>query len=124
MILLIGKNCKHNLLKYMKFCVVLVTAPKMSEARRLARMLLKAKLCACVNIVKSIDSFFWWENKIDNSKEALLLIKTKRSLFKKLIRFVQNAHSYTVPEIIALPVLGGSKEYLDWLEESCKAEGR
>lgn len=114
----------------MSYCVVLITAPCGSrtrtagkEALSLARMLLKKKLCACVNIVKEVDSFFWWKGKIDTAKESLLVAKTRRDLLKDLIKEVKAAHSYEVCEVIALPIIAGSKEYLDWVGQSCQKRG-
>ena len=103
----------------MKYCVVLVTAPKGKEAKALTKLLLRRKLCACVNIIKGVDSFFWWESKIDRAAESLLIIKTKRSMLPRLIREVRAAHSYSVCEIIALPIVAGNKPYLDWIGSSC-----
>lgn len=98
--------------------VVFVSAGSKEEAEKIASGLLKEKLCACVNIVKGADSHFWWQGKLDKAKEALLIIKTKKSLFSRLIKKVKSLHSYEVPEIIALPVIAGHKPYLDWIDES------
>lgn len=103
----------------MRYCVVLITAPKGPEARRLAEILLNEKLAACVNIVPAVESFFWWEGKIDTAAEALLIVKTKRALLLRLMKAVKSAHSYTVCEIIALPIIAGNKAYLDWIDASC-----
>ncbi|OIO35988.1 MAG: hypothetical protein AUJ74_03950 [Candidatus Omnitrophica bacterium CG1_02_44_16] len=99
-------------------CVVFITAPKGKEAYLLSELLLKRRLCACVNIIKGVDSFFWWKGKIDSAKESLMVIKTKQSLLPKLIKKVKAAHSYDVCEVIALPIIAGSKEYMDWVK-SC-----
>lgn len=104
----------------MSYCVVFVTAPKGKESVFLTEMLLKARLCACVNIIKSVDSFFWWQSKIDRAQESLLIIKTKRSLLKSLIKAVEGKHSYQVCEIIALPIIAGNKAYLDWIKTECR----
>lgn len=104
----------------MGYCVVLVTVPQGNEANRLTKLLLRNKLCACVNVIKGVESFFWWKSKIDTARESLLVIKTKRSLLPRLIKAVKAAHSYANCEIIALPVIAGSKEYLDWIEASCR----
>lgn len=98
--------------------VVLVTAPKEPEARKIANYLVTKKLAACVNIMPKIESFFWWEGKIDKAKEFLLVIKTKKQLFNKLVKAVKSKHSYSVPEIIALPIIAGNKDYLEWISES------
>jgi periplasmic divalent cation tolerance protein len=104
----------------MSYCVVLITAPKGKEPPALAKMLLEKKLCACVNIIKGIDSFFWWQGKLDTAKESMLVVKTKRGILKQLIKAVKHAHSYEVCEIIALPIIGGNKDYLDWVSGSFK----
>lgn len=104
----------------MSYCVVLITAPRGRESLSLSRMLLTKKLCACVNIIKDVDSFFWWKGKIDAAGESLLVAKTRRDLLRSLIKAVKAAHSYEVCEVIALPIIAGSKEYLDWVGQSCR----
>lgn len=98
------------------YIVVFVTTPNKKEAETITKDLLEEKLCACINIVDKIKSFFWWEKKIDCADECLLILKTKRSLFTKLIKRVKSLHSYQTPEIIALPIIRGNKDYLDWLD--------
>ncbi len=102
------------------YIVVLVTASSKEEADKIARGLLEEKLAACVNIIEGLDSRFWWQGKIDQAKEALLIIKTRKSLFNKLAKKVKSLHSYTVPEIIALPIISGNKAYLDWINDCAK----
>ena len=100
--------------------VVFVTAKDQEEAKNIARELVNRKLVACANIVLGIQSIFWWEGKADESMEVLLILKTKKSLFKKVEAAVKALHSYKVPEIIALPIIGGSKDYLKWVNDSVK----
>ncbi|MDD4909572.1 MAG: divalent-cation tolerance protein CutA [Candidatus Omnitrophica bacterium] len=100
--------------------VVLVTASNKEEAQIIARKLLEDKLAACVNIIEGVNSFFWWEGKIDNAQEALMVIKSSKGKFKRLCAAVKSAHSYDTPEIIALPVVAGEKKYLDWLNGSIR----
>ncbi len=104
----------------MRYCVVLVTAPKGGEAKKLARLILKQKLAACVNIIKGVDSLFWWEGKVDAAKEDLMVVKTRRALLPALTKAVKKAHSYSVCEVVALPIIGGNKPYLDWVGASCR----
>ena len=98
--------------------VIFITASGKKEAHRIAKALLKNKLAACVNIVDKIESFFWWQNKLDKAKEALLLVKSKKKNFPRIAKLVKSLHSYDVPEIIALPICAGYKPYLNWIDES------
>jgi len=98
--------------------VILVTAGSAKEAQRIAANLIKNKLAACVNIISGMQSVFWWEGKADKAKESLLMIKSKRSLLPKIIKAVRAVHSYEVPEIIALPIVGGERKYLRWIDDS------
>ena len=100
------------------YIVILVTAKDKKEASRIAQGLLEAKLIACANIIGGVQSLFWWDGKIDSSKEVLLVLKTKKSLFKKVAAKVRSLHSYQTPEIIALPMVDGSKDYLNWISSS------
>ena len=103
-----------------KFIMVMVMCSSRSEARKMAGSLLTKKLVACANIVDGIESRFWWKGKIDRANETLLIVKTKKANFKKIEAEVKKMHSYEVPEIIAVPIAAGSKDYLDWIEDSTK----
>ena len=98
--------------------VTLVTAPNEDEAARIARALVESRLAACVNMVRDIRSVYCWKGNIEDDREVLMIIKTKRSLFEPLMAKVKDLHSYDVPEVIALPIIAGSEEYLGWLRES------
>ena len=100
--------------------VVLITANSEEEARKIAKLLIKEKKAACVNIVPRADSLFRWKGKIDSAHESLLLVKTRASLLSEIVSLVKQVHSNEVPEIIALPVVGGSEEYLKWLDKACQ----
>ena len=96
--------------------LVLVTAPDSDTAEQIAKTLLEKGLAACVNIFSGLRSIYRWEGKIQDDTEVLLMIKTRADLIKKhLIPIVQKLHPYQVPEIIALPVVGGGQSYLDWI---------
>jgi len=99
--------------------IVLITAGSEDEARKIARLLVKEKKAACVNIVPGVDSLFRWKGKINSARETLLLVKTRAPLLSEIIGLVKEAHSYEVPEIIALPITGGSEDYLQWLDSAC-----
>ena len=98
----------------------MITASSQKEALKIKDALLSQKMAACVNIIKGIDSFFWWEGKIDTAREVLMLVKTRRKNFQKIAALVKKLHSYQVPEIIALPIIAGHKPYLSWLEKETK----
>jgi periplasmic divalent cation tolerance protein len=102
------------------YIVVLITCPGAEESERIASALLKERLAACANIIPSITSFFWWTGKIRRADESLLIVKTKKSSLRQLVRTVKKMHQYENPEIIALPIIGGSKEYTKWIEEETK----
>jgi periplasmic divalent cation tolerance protein len=101
-----------------RYIVILITSDSVEEADHIARVLLEEKKVACVNIVRGIDSYFWWEEKIDTARENLLIAKTKSSLLPEVVEVVRKVHSYDVPEVIALPIIGGNQDYLDWIEQS------
>lgn len=96
--------------------VVLVTASSADEARQLARGLLENRLAACVNVVP-VESLFRWEGALQQETEALMIIKTRADAFDRLAQAIKAAHSYDVPEIIALPIAAGSAEYLKWIDD-------
>ena len=100
------------------FGIVLVTCASKEEAEKLARGIVESRLAACVNVVPAVESFFWWEGKIDVAKELLLIIKTRRSAFAALERYVKAHHSYQVPEVVFLPIQAGHRPYMNWLAES------
>lgn len=102
----------------MDYIIVLITAPNEEEAAKMARALVEEKLAGCVNIVRGIRSIYSWHGKTEDDSEALMICKTKKSLFDALKERVIQLHSYTVPEIIALPVVAGSEKYLDWLRDA------
>jgi len=100
--------------------IVLITAGSEEEAHKIAELLVEEKKAACVNVVPSVDSLFRWKGKLDSARESLLLVKTRTSLLSEVISLVKGIHSYEVPEIIALPIVGGSEEYLKWLDSACQ----
>lgn len=95
--------------------VIFVTVAAEEEARGIAERLLNQRKVACVNVVPKVDSMFWWQGNIETEQEKLLIIKTKASLLPEVVRIVKEVHSYEVPEIIALPIIGGNEDYLKWI---------
>jgi periplasmic divalent cation tolerance protein len=100
-----------------EFIVVYVTAGSPAEGDRLARALVEEHLAACVNRIGPVQSVYRWQGKVEQSEEELLIIKTRNSQFAALAKMIHELHSYTVPEIIALPIIEGSDGYLRWLGE-------
>lgn len=98
--------------------VVYITVPNPEEGEKIARALVEKRLAACVNILPGLRSIYRWQGKICDDKELLLMAKTTVALFDALEKEVKALHSYKVPEIIALPIVAGSKEYLNWIEEN------
>ncbi|MDZ7290781.1 MAG: divalent-cation tolerance protein CutA [candidate division KSB1 bacterium] len=95
--------------------VVLMTAANEEEGAKLAKLLVETRLAACVSLVPQARSFFWWEGKMDEQSETIMIVKTRRQVLSLLIETVQKHHSYSVPEIIALPIIDGAANYLNWL---------
>ncbi len=100
------------------YIIVLVTAASKQEAEKIANHLLNDKLIACANIVGPVTSLYRWSGNIEHNEEWLTIMKTRQNLFERLTEVVKTLHSYEVPEILALPIVEGSKDYLDWMQ-SC-----
>ena len=105
-----------------KHVVVFITAGTQEEAQKIAGTLLERRKAACVNIVPRVDSHFRWEGKLETDQEVLLIIKTRASLVDELVDLVKSIHSYDVPEVIALPIVGGNQDYLEWVGEEVAEE--
>ena len=101
--------------------IIFITASSSEEAQNIATALVEEKLVACVNIIPQIRSIYWWEGKVCQDDEVMLISKTKQSLFTPLMDRVKTLHSYEVPEIIAFPISEGSPEYLSWIENVTKS---
>ncbi len=102
--------------------VVFVTAGTEEEAQSIAGTLLERRKAACVNIVPGVHSHFRWEGQVSTDEEVLLIIKTRASLVDELVDLVKSIHSYDVPEVIALPIVGGNQDYLEWVDEEVAEE--
>ena len=99
--------------------VIYITSGNEEETEKIAAGLVRKGLAACVNIVPSIKSVYKWEGNICNDNELLLIAKSRRSLMREIIEWVKRNHSYETPEIIALPIIEGSNDYLKWIDASC-----
>ena len=101
-----------------KFILILVTAPDIKLARSLVNEALKPKLAACANIIPSIESHYWWKEKLENEREVLILFKTIEENVPELKQTIFNLHPYDNPEFIAIPIASGSQKYLNWISEN------
>lgn len=100
--------------------LVLVTCKDRIEADLISESILKKRLVACCNSISSIKSRYWWKGKIEDAEEVLLLLKTRRQKLEQLIDEVKRIHSYEVPEIIALSIENGNRDYLKWIGEETR----
>ena len=96
---------------------IYITCKDKKQALVIGGALVKERLAACANIIDGVDSIYWWNNRVQNAKEAVLICKTRTSLVPSLIKKVKKIHSYTCPCIVSLPITSGSKEYLAWIKK-------
>ena len=106
------------------YFIVLVTAPDLKTARRLARTALKAKLVACANLIPKIESHYWWQGKLEVGNEVLMILKSTRRNLPALEKLVLALHPYDTAEFLVLPVGRGSQRYLAWWDQTCRATSR
>ena len=110
-------------MKETKYRVVLVTCGTLEESRKIARAMVERRLAACVNIVThAVESFYMWEDKLENGSEYLLVMKTSEERLEELKEAVLDVHSYDTPEFVVLPVVAGTNEYLKWIDDSLKRD--
>lgn len=100
--------------------VIFCTTANRAEAQAISALLLERNLIACSNILDGVHSLFWWGGKVQNEKEHIMMMKTVDERFEQVEETIMKMHSYDVPEIIALPIVKGSRDYLNWLKEAVK----
>jgi periplasmic divalent cation tolerance protein len=103
------------------FVLAFVTAPDIRTARKLASGALKNRLAACANIVPGVESHYWWQSKLDSSRELLVIFKTTAPKVKLLENHILAHHPYDTPEFVVTEISQGSKKYLRWISDSVKA---
>ena len=96
--------------------VVIVTVSGPEEGHRISRAILTCRLAACVTVIPQIESMYWWEGKIVQEREAIMVCKTTKAQFEPLEQKIKDLHSYQVPEIIAVPLVNGSSQYIEWIK--------
>ena len=108
----------EDFLQMPKLIFSYIVCKNKSEAKKIGKVLLESRLCACVNIFDNMNSMYWWKGKIEEANETVLIAKTTKKLFPKLSAKVKSLHSYSVPCILQLEVRDGNKEYVKWLTEN------
>ncbi|MFQ5916086.1 MAG: divalent-cation tolerance protein CutA [Nitrospinota bacterium] len=103
-----------------EYRVVLVTCGNEEEARKIAEALVAENIAACVNFLPGLTSVYRWEGEVCRESEVLMIVKTREKRLPDLESRVKDLHSYTVPEIVVLPVVAGSREYLEWVKDACR----
>lgn len=102
----------------MQFIVITITAPTKTVSNKITTYLIENKFVSCVNVIPKIKSTYWWENKIYKKDEFLLICKSTKSNFAKIVKEVKKIHPYKVPEIICFDIKDGNKDYLNWIKEN------
>jgi periplasmic divalent cation tolerance protein len=100
-----------------EFIIVLTAVPDSEAGQIIAERIVEGRLAACATLLSAGQSLYWWEGKITQDQEFIVLIKTTKELYPKLEKTILGIHPHKVPEIIVLPITGGHKNYLDWLEK-------
>lgn len=111
-----GVGCNYEYIQ------VLTTTEKKEDAEKIAKTLVGKKLTGCIQIVGPITSTYWWKGNVETAEEWLLFIKSKKTLYEELEKAIKDMHPYETPEIIAMPIVSGSKNYLEWLKNELKKD--
>ncbi|ADU96071.1 CutA1 divalent ion tolerance protein [Thermovibrio ammonificans HB-1] len=102
------------------FIQVITTTPTKGEAEKIGKVLLEGLLAACIQILGPVESCYWWEGRLEKSKEWFLIVKTQKRLYPRVEQIIKRLHSYKVPEIIAIPIVAGYKPYLNWVHSELR----
>lgn len=100
----------------MVYALVYITTSGEEESKKIGRTIVEERLAGCVNIISAIESLYWWKGEIEEDNESILIAKTKVSNVENIIKRVKEIHSYENPAILAIPIIEGSKDYLDYLD--------
>lgn len=105
-----------------EYIQVLTTTGEREEAERIARILLERRLAGCVQVLGPVSSLYWWRGRIEEAEEWLCVIKSREDLYEELEKTIRENHSYEIPEIIAMPVVSGSRSYLEWMSTELRKQ--
>jgi periplasmic divalent cation tolerance protein len=103
-------------------CLAYITTSNENEATSIGKALVERRLAACVNIIPGMTSLYWWKGKMETGHETILIAKTRKTLFKKLVTAVKSLHSYSVPCVIELDIIAGNRDYLAWMMEETRRQ--
>ena len=103
-----------------EYIQVFTSTEKKEDAEKIATVLVEKRLAGCIQIVGPIISTYWWKGNVENAGEWLCFIKSKKTLYDELEKAIKEVHPYETPEIIAVPIISGSKDYLEWLHSELK----
>ncbi|MEE8517218.1 MAG: divalent-cation tolerance protein CutA [Alphaproteobacteria bacterium] len=101
----------------MTHSVLYITASDMDEAKTVARSLVEARLAACANVIGAMESFYWWQGKLEEAREVVIIAKTRDDLVEAAVAKVREVHSYDLPCVVAVAITGGNPEFLDWITD-------
>ena len=102
------------------YALVYITTSGAEESKKIGRIIVEERLAGCVNIISTIESLYWWKGEIEEDKESVLIAKTKVSNIENIIKRVKEIHSYENPAILAIPIIEGSRDYLDYLDDEIR----
>jgi periplasmic divalent cation tolerance protein len=102
------------------YILVYITASSVEEAKKIGKKMVEKRLAACANVVEKISSTYWWKGRLEESNESLLILKSKKDRLEELVEAVRELHSYENPAIAALPLIGGSEDFLQWIGEEVR----
>ena len=105
-----------------EYIQVFTTTEKREGAEEIAKAIVEKRLAGCIQIVGPITSMYWWKGNVETAEEWLLFIKSKQELYEELEKAIKEIHPYEIPEIIAMPITAGDKDYLEWLKNELKKE--
>ncbi len=101
----------------MTHSVLYITASDMDEAKTVARSLVESRLAACANVIGAMESFYWWQGKLEEAREVVIIAKTRDDLVEAAVAKVREVHSYDLPCVVAVAITGGNPEFLDWITD-------
>jgi periplasmic divalent cation tolerance protein len=104
-----------------EYIQIFTTTGRREDAEEIAQVLMQKRLAGCVQVIANLSSTCWWKGKIEKTEECLCLIKSEKTLYEQVEKVIKEIHPYEIPEITAVPIVAGSKEYFRWLDQELRA---